>query len=302
MSIFIACLFGGIAVAIFFKNRFLRKELTSLSIQMHEIDCKKTNQQLRVHSQTKELVSLTAEINALYTSVSMEHGENVRKIHEVQKGMENISHDLRTPLTSIVGYLNILSSGNLSSEKEEEYLEICQRKANSLQKLVENLFTLSRLENEEYPFEMERLNLSSLLEEELASMYDLFVNAAIEPSISIPESPIYIIGDRQAFARIFSNLLGNAVKHGTGRTLNIRVETNENHMILQFENPAKYIKIEDVGKLFVRSFTADHMRSKENTGYGLAIAKEFVEQMGGEIWAEKKGKSLCFFIKLTTTS
>lgn len=288
---------------VFFLLKFLslQKEFQNLRKSMEKIDPTISNQQLRVITQNKESIGLAIEINKLYQSVRDDHAKNVSALREVQQSMENISHDLRTPLTSIVGYLDILSKYDEPSEEKWEYLEICRRKAKTLQSLVQNLFELSRLENHEYPFEMERMNVTGILQEELVAIYDLFSTLPTEPDISLPDTPLWVIGDRRGFSRIFANLLNNMIKHGNGQSMKIIGKQEENQVIFLFENGAPDLSEEDLPKIFIRSFTKDRMRSEENSGFGLSIVKEFTDQMGGNIKAEKIGENLRFTLCWNTT-
>lgn len=298
MLVVLLLLFGVLALVSFIRVLLFKKEIRTFTQSMKSINPTETNIQLRVGTQNKELVALAMEINALYTLVAKEHADTVVEIAKVQQGMENISHDLRTPLTSIVGYLDILSKDSTLGKEQREYVEISLRKSLSLQKLVQNLFELSRLENGEYPFTIERLNVSTILQEELATFYDMFVKAGIEPEISISDEALWAIGDRQAFSRIFANLLNNMIKHGNGRGIHISAKRENQKIRFLFENEAPDLSDSDIEQIFVRSFTQDRVRNKENTGLGLSITKEFVEQMDGEISAKKVGNllqlSLCW--------
>lgn len=276
----------------FSKYFFLKKEIQQIAQTIPTIDPIKSNQQLRISTQNIDIIHLTTQINNLYSQISKDKTQNIIDIKEVQQSMANISHDLRTPLTSIVGYLDLLSAGICTEKERQEYIEICKRKSHSLQALVQNLFELSRLENHEYPFELETVDAGAILQQELANNYDSFISAEILPSISIPNHPLTIINDPKALARIFANLLNNIVKHSNKQNVSIAAKQTEDTIFFIFANSAPNLSQNDIDKLFARFFISDKMRSNENTGIGLSIVKEFVEQTGGIIYTQKENDIL----------
>lgn len=272
---------------------FTKKEIRSITQDIKTINPKNTNQQVSVHLQDKDIINLSIQINKLYQDIASEHKDNVIAMKQVQQNMQNISHDLRTPLTSIIGYLDLLAhSENITPEERQAYLNICQKKAASLQDLVQGLFELSRLENQEYPFELQRLNATNILQQALANTYDSFTQLKAAPAVSIPQKSLWIINDEKALARIFSNLINNIVKHGTGEHIAIIALEKETTNCFIFENEAPRLSAQDTQNIFARFFTSDKMRSKENTGIGLSIVNEFVKQTKGTIYAEKEGTLL----------
>ena len=261
---------------------FLRQELTSMAQAMEEIKPQATNRQLTVGSQQAPLIRLASDINALYDDIDTLRAEYKTARDDLHHSMAGISHDLRTPLTAVIGYLKLMERDGLSLAELWRYHEIAKTKAQALGDLVDSLFEMTRLENGGYSFEYQLLNASALLAQELAGIYVQLEKLDKLPEVHLPEETLPIIGDAVAIGRVFSNLLRNVMEHGeppfiiTGGKNNGKVE-------FAFSNAAPGLDAEAVLRLFDRFFTCDRMRSKKITGLGLTLAKEFVVQMDGEI-------------------
>lgn len=269
----------GLAVT---KWMLLKKEVGAITSTINNIHARHTNERVTVSTQDKHILSLANAVNALYDDVYRERGEHIHSINEMRQSMANISHDLRTPLTSIIGYVKLLEDSANTPEQAQHYLSVVHGKAASLNTMINSLFVLARLEAGVYQFAMERLDLGELLSEELAGFYDTFTVHGQQPVIELCASPLWMIGDRQALSRVFSNLLQNMEKHGAS-DIRITSALKDGRILLAFSNRAEGLTQADVKQLFQRSFSTDRMRSGESTGLGLSIVKEFVEQMSGEI-------------------
>lgn len=276
---------------------FLRREIGRMARAIEEIHPERTNRQLTVHTQTPQVKALATAINTLYLDMDEGRAANRAALDEMRQSMANISHDLRTPLTSILGYLKLLQGGGNSPEQAQRYLDIAENKARALHRLVGGLFDLARLESGGYALAQQRLDATTVLADELAGMYTRMTERGITPEISMPDSPLWIIGDRDALARIFSNMLQNMVKHGT-MPMRISAQAEENMAVFRFTNRAEGLSPDAVPMLFSRFFTNDRMRSGKDTGLGLAIVKEFAEQMQGSVSAELAEDILIFTLRL----
>ncbi|WP_411169367.1 sensor histidine kinase [Clostridium sp. MB05] len=215
---------------------------------------------------------------------------------EIKESISNISHDLRTPLTSVMGYLQLMEDPNISQLERNEYMNIIKDRTKSLQMLITSFYDLSRLEGREYKFNFELINVSNLICDSIASFYNDFTNKGIEPYIDIDENAPSIIGDENAVKRILFNLIQNALKYGES-FISISLKHRDDYIITTFANEAKNLSEEDSKCLFQRFFTADRTRSGKSTGIGLAITKELVEQMGHEVSSELKDGRLSIIIK-----
>ncbi|WP_199873045.1 sensor histidine kinase [Inediibacterium massiliense] len=201
--------------------------------------------------------------------------------------ISNISHDIRTPLTSILGYLEALNKDkNLSDEERQYFLSIAYDKSEKLYKLLEEFFEISKLESEDILIKVEKINLTNTVQEVLVGFYWEFINESIEPVIDIPEKDFFVWGDSKLIDRILSNLLLNALRYGKkGKIIGIKIR-EENAMIwVDVWNGGVGIPEKDIPYIFDRLYTVEPSRNKRvyGSGLGLAIVKELVESLKGEI-------------------
>lgn len=239
---------------------------------------------IRMNTLNKDIEKLVLSINDLYETnqkinIKLKHDEE-----RLRLSIANISHDLRTPLTSIRGYMQLIKGNNLSEEEKVKYMNIVERRTESLQSLIMSFYELSRIEGDEYKFDLKAVNLGEVLCEAIALFYNDFIDNSIEPDVNIEEKNFPIIADEKAIMRIFSNLINNMIKHGE-KNVSISLKKEDNHIVTEFTNDAPNLKIQDVEHIFDRFFTADVTRSDKNTGLGLSITKALVEQLGYKIEA-----------------
>lgn len=229
---------------------------------------------------------LLTAINALLALREREEGDYRRQEQAIRQQIANISHDLRTPLTSILGYLQLLEGEGLSPEERREYLSIVQGRARALQSMIVSFYDLSRLEGGEYPLSRERVDLYHVLSELVAEFYNDFggFDMTVELREGLPAAP----ADPAGVLRVFTNLIRNALEHGRER-MSILLYQEGGEVVSVFANDAPGLTPEDVTHVFDRFFTADKMRTGQSTGLGLAIVKALVERMGHTVTAELEG-------------
>lgn len=201
------------------------------------------------------------------------------KERAMRQQIANVSHDLRTPLTSILGYLQLLEGEDLSPEKRAEYLRVIEGRARTLQTFIAAFYDLSRIEGGELPLEREKVDLGRLLSDQLAGAYEQIEQAGLEMEVELAEGLPPVWADGGAAARIVSNLLTNALRHGTG-TLSVKLYREGAQIVSSFSNPAPDMTVEDAAHVFERFYTGDKMRTGQSTGLGLAIVKALAERMG----------------------
>lgn len=233
----------------------------------------------------KDIENLVASINLIFDSRQKIVAEKNKNEEKIREGISNMSHDLRTPLTSIMGYLQMIKSEKSSEADKKEYMDIVEKRTKSLQQLISSFYDLSRMEGNEYNFNYKKVNLSSILCENIAVFYNDFRNNNIEPIIEIDENVKDIISDDDAINRIFSNLIINMIKHGES-FVKITLRQENDVIITEFTNKATGLTAENVDKLFDRFYTVDNSRSDRNTGLGLYITKILVEKLGYNIIAQ----------------
>lgn len=246
---------------------------------------------LKTTSIDKDVENLIQSINLIFDSKQKIVAEKKENEEKLRASITNISHDLRTPLTSIIGYLQMIKSEKQSEADKKEYIEIVERRTKSLQQLINSFYDLSRIEGNEYKFNYKKVNLSNVLCENIAVFYNDFINNNIEPIIEVEENIKEIISDNVAISRIFSNLIGNMIKHG-GNFVKITLKQEDNLIVTEFINNVTEVTEENLDKLFDRFYTVDNSMSDKNTGLGLYITKILVERLGYFIDAKIEEENL----------
>lgn len=243
-----------------------------------------TNILIDISSRNKKMRTLADRINTELRRLRKERRCYQQGDKELKDAVINISHDLRTPLTAICGYLNLLKHEEKSGAVEE-YLVQIQNGVDVLTSLTEELFRYS-IVTPSYELKRERINVVSVLEESLLSFYGMMQEKGIQPVITMPEKYVWRMLDVNALKRIFSNVIGNALKYSDG---DLFVDMKENGTIT-FSNTAQTLNAVIVGRLFERFYTVG--TNYYSTGLGLSIAKLLTERMGGQIIAEYKEEML----------
>jgi signal transduction histidine kinase len=262
----------------------IRKELSDVTNQLDRINKTTTNSRLVASCGDKKIRGLALEVNKTLEEKQKTEVKYKRMDAELRQAIANISHDLRTPLTSIIGYMQLMDDSGLSMEERKQYIDIVDKRAKDLQVLITSFYDLSRLEANEYTFELKSINITNMILDIIASFYNDFSNRGIEPFVDIDEKAVMIIADENAATRVFSNLIQNMIKYGE-KSVEISLKLHKNSVETIFSNYAPGLTEEDVSHLFERSFTADRNRTGNSTGLGLAIVKQLVEQMGHKVSA-----------------
>ena len=223
-------------------------------------------------------------INELMEQRQTEGAGYRRKEQDLRRQIADVSHDLRTPLTSILGYLQLVEEDSLTPEQRREYLAVIRSRAATLQTLITSFYDLSRIEGGQWQLEREPVDLARELADQLAAAYEQLEQAGLQVSVKIADGLPPVWGDRNGVVRVLSNLLTNAYRHGTG-TLEARLYREGDHVVFAFSNDAPGMTDEDVERVFERFYTVDRMRTGQNTGLGMAIVKALAERMWGQVSA-----------------
>ena len=198
-------------------------------------------------------------------------------------GITSLSHDLRTPLATANGYIQLLQEQDLTGD-QKEYVMIAGERISAVKLLLDQLFEFARIEADELKLNCRNTDIHSVLRDVVASYYGDFEQKKCVPHIVIPNSPAIIWGDPDALTRIFSNVVYNALVHGDGN-YQITAALEEAQTVITVKNASSSIQQEDIPHLFDRFYTTDQSRTKKTTGLGLAIAQRLVTRMGGQISA-----------------
>lgn len=263
----------------------LRRNIKGITDRLNNINSTKTNSKILITSENKYLDKLVLGINKSLEAKLQTEAEYKRMDLELRQAIANISHDLRTPLTSIMGYIQLIEDESLPEAERKQYMEIIKNRSKSLRLLISGFYDLSRLEAKEYKFELKSLNLYDIICDITASYYNDFLNCGIEPNISLEENTKSVINDETATRRIFSNLIQNMIRYGK-EEVSISLKQHNGYVSTVFCNDAPDLKEEDLPRLFERFFTGDRTRTEKSTGLGLAITKQLVEQTGNSISAK----------------
>lgn len=234
---------------------------------------------------------LTDTLNDLLAMRRKERKKYQEKERIIAETYTNLSHDIRTPLTSLDGYFQLLEKSQ-NPEEQKKYLKIIQERINSLKDMLEELFTFTKLKNDSFCLSLEPCCINRILKETIFSYYEDWREQGIEPEMNISEELLYMEGNAQAIRRILQNIIKNALDHGE-KKLGITLEKKEQSVHLEIKNMVENPKQIDVDMVFERFYKADVSRSKNSTGLGLSIAKEFVIRMNGTIEAKIQGNEFC---------
>lgn len=277
-------LLSVIVIVLLAKNYFLKKSMREIYTDFENCLSEDTNVQIAVSSGDKTVNRLAKAINLQLTKLRKIKQQYSDGDRELKEAITNISHDLRTPLTAICGYLDLLEKQN-HSEDTERYIEQIRNRSEVLKQLTEELFRYSIISSMP-ELSYEKVNLCRVLEESLISFEGTMQQVGIQPEIQMPSVPVWRTLDYSAVVRVFGNIINNAIRYSDG---DFEVHLEENGKIT-FSNTANKLTTVEVGKLFDRFYTVDTAR--KSTGLGLAIAKTLVEKMNGKIEANIKNKKL----------
>lgn len=262
-----------------------------------------------------ELGSLAANINVLSKTLlakekeSEKLKEKERAALDIERNAErqknelitNVAHDLRTPLTTIVGYLELIKDDSaLSKEDVHKYSGIAYEKSIRLQEMMDDLFEFTKLDNADIKLNKSMINLSGLIMQMTDEFYPSFKDCNITPIVDLPEENIYVQGDGQLLARVFDNLISNALKYGYHNTdLKIEVSGDEKYATVKVINHGDTIASEDIPLLFNKFYRTDSSRNSKTggTGLGLAITKNIVDLHHGDISVTSDDQITTFIVK-----
>lgn len=287
----VAVAFGIAFLIILFQYIMLKRDLKKAKRQCEYIRSQNTNMVLYSASMDSDVCAVMNEFN----SVLLESTELKRRLlheeGEIKNVITNVSHDLRTPVTSMIGYAKLLDKEPLN-EKQKEYTTVILSRAQFLKELVEQLFSYSLvMEQQEYNIQQE--NITSILEESILMFYSDFEEKQLELELSLEEEPVYARIDREALRRVMVNIISNALKYAHEKV----ILKQQGKMII-IQNKTESIDSIDVEKLFDRFFTVAKNRSNGSMGLGLTIAKKLITDMQGQITAHKQGEYLVIMIQL----
>lgn len=269
-----------------FRLFLLKYALRETDKQLQDIQKDLTqNQVLHLPIPDKDLGKVMNSFNNTLEVIRNERQSYEKREKEFQQAIENISHDLRTPLTVILGYLKFMkkSDKELDINKDlAETLAIIERKAKSMEKLVTQFYAFSRLSSQDYSLTIHEVDVCRILRETLVDNYQILEQAHLKVDAELPEYPISILGEEGALERIFSNLFQNAGRYASN-FLNILIKEYEGKTSISFVNDTDILCESDIPHLFDRFYMQDSARNQSGTGLGLTVAKSLAESMDGTL-------------------
>lgn len=273
---------------------FMKMELRRIKKELDLVLSRKTNGLVHTEFTSKEIHDLVECINTHLTEIKSKESKLERKNANFVKMIRNISHDLRTPLTSSLGYVSLMLESDMTEQEKIKNLKIVEERLKRLSELIDSFFEFSKILSNDQIIELDEINLVAVVEKAISNHYEDFSKDNRMIDFKTNKRKIKIKSNEVMLIRVFDNLIRNAYKHSNGN-LDIEINQNNDKVKIKFINDLLYNDL-DVDRIFDEFYTVDISRTKGNTGLGLAIAKEFVEQLKGKIKADKKNNKLIITI------
>lgn len=278
--------FISLLAKIYIKNR----EISFIVNSLRKLSYDNAKDRIRLVTDDKKIKSLCLEINNFISKFYELKISEIESKEAMKKMVSNISHDLRTPMTVMLGYVDQLNYNALLTEKEKkEYLMKLEKKVHEVISLMNEFFSLSKLESGDEVIDLVELNVSEVIKKSILSFYETLEANAINVEVDIPEKDIWALGNEEAITRVLSNLIINSIKYGSdGKAIGIKLyEENDLVWIEQWDKGKGIIETEK-NKVFERLYTLDESRNKDyqGSGLGLTIVQTLINKMDGEIYLE----------------
>ncbi len=290
VSVLIICLLMAVG-----KILIDRKRMKQISFQLKLVKVNQSQANVPIQGYDKAQNELITEINQLIEKLKSKENEFHRLSQQNKLMISSISHDFRTPLTSIMGYIQILQE-KIDSENEKRYLKIVEERAINLNRLIEDFYTLSIIDSEEFPLEIKKVNPKVILQNQIALYYEELSKTFPTIIVEMDEKPLFLFSSERALTRIFANLLKNAFLYGTD-SLRIRTEQASGSYTLILENKVTEASSIDIEKLFERTYSGNGVRNTNSTGLGLSIAEKLAIQIHCQLSAKQQGEWLQFSLQ-----
>ncbi|PIC62986.1 sensor histidine kinase [Sporosarcina sp. P13] len=246
-----------------------------------------TNEVVRTHTHNKNLARFAAKINQLIHLFKQDQQQNYTREMNLKQEITNISHDLRTPLTSIKGFSELLSNPSLSEAEKSEYLAVVQKKIDNLTNVVDLFYELSQLDSLDKKMVMEKNFLDQLVVEVMLTFYGEFEKKQLQ--VQIDEHAVSpILADKKATDRIVANIIQNALAYSKSY-VTIGLLEDQEYIRLRVANDVETFNLAEVQRIFDRTFRMDTSRTGEQVGLGLHIVQQLVEKQGGNVVADVAG-------------
>lgn len=299
LSVVIVFLAATVCYQHFVFRRGIRKQLSQISQDLQKILDSGSGEKIMVFTDDKTLQNMCGQINLLLERQQKVLADYRRSEIASKKMLSNISHDIKTPLTVILGYLEIM---RLGESGQKELLDKVEAKAKAVSDLVEQFFTLAKLEAGDMEIALSRIELCELCREIVLDYYEILSQKNYEVEVKIPEKAVCVQGNAEAIKRILNNLISNSLRYGCkGRYLGIFLREDEKHVFIDVADKGKGIEKDFAEHIFDRLFTMEDSRNREiqGNGLGLTIARNLARQMGGDVTlVSSPGQRTCFTFRI----
>ncbi|MCI8316740.1 MAG: sensor histidine kinase [Lachnospiraceae bacterium] len=279
-------------------NRGTQAKLREITNKLSDILEQDTDEQVMVFTDNKTLMDLCGQINLLLLDRQKIKADFRKQEIASKKMLSNISHDIKTPLTVILGYLEIMRLSNY----EDKTLQKVESKAKQVMDLTDQFFTLAKLEAGDKNIEMVKINICELCRENVLGYYELLMQKNFVVDIVIPEQTIFVQGDRESIDRILCNLLTNAIRYGSdGKYIGLFLREEKDFVYIDVIDKGKGIEKQFAASVFERLYTMEDSRNRsiQGNGLGLTIARNLARQMGGDILLQSEPEvQTVFTVKL----
>lgn len=260
----------------------IQTKLKKISEKLSDILEKESDEKVMVFTDNKALISLSGQINRLLVKQQRIKADFKKQEISSKKMLSNISHDMKTPLTVILGYLEIMRLSNT----EDETLKKVEAKAKQVMELINQFFTLAKLEAGDMNIENTKVNINELCRENILDFYEIFLQKDFMVDIAIPEQDFFVWGNKDAIHRILFNLISNAVRYGSdGKYIGLSLWEEQKYVYIDIIDKGKGIEKEFADSIFERLYTMEDSRNRkiQGSGLGLTIARNLARQLGGDI-------------------
>ncbi|WP_339208067.1 HAMP domain-containing sensor histidine kinase [Paenibacillus sp. FSL K6-3182] len=270
---------------------YYKNQIKDIGNQLSFISDHHSFKMIQTQIKPKEIHRLIDLCNAMLRDQRKLKQDFIEQKEEIHATIMSLSHDIRTPLTSLDGYLQLAERSEYLKEKKE-YISLAQTRMKQIITLVDELFLYTKLKNPDYILELEPVDVIKVLNKRLFTFIDDFLRSGYEPNICMVEAPLFIVGNESALERVFENVIKNYFMHSEG-ALSIRYEEKQDEVLFHFSNVLKRNHLLSLDNIFTRFYKADPSRTNQSSGLGLFIVKSLMEKMNGYVQADLNDDQYC---------
>lgn len=283
LAVVVCLLFLVVLYQRFIFGRGIQAKIRRINKKLEEILETGSDEKIMVFTDNPVLMELGGQINRLLIDRQKIRADFKREEISSKKMLANISHDIKSPLTVILGYLEIMSLNHA----DNEMLKKVETKANQVMNLINQFFTLAKLESGDTNINLGKVNINEICRENVLEFYDILLQKDFDVDLFIPETAIFVQGEKEALQRILYNLLSNVIRYGSdGKYLGVFLRQDKGNVYIDVVDKGKGIEQEFASNVFDRLYTMEDSRNREiqGNGLGLTIAKNLAKQLEGDIF------------------